>query len=53
MPEQKPTKDYISGLFNCHLKRAPGGGDGDDGSPEGGGEPGLPGWGQPGALVPV
>jgi hypothetical protein len=41
-PEQTTTKDHISELFNCHFKRAPGGGDGDDGDGEREG-PGLPG----------
>jgi hypothetical protein len=51
-PEQTTTKDHISKLFNCHFKRAPGGGDGDN-EDGGGGGPGLPGWAQPGALVLV
>jgi hypothetical protein len=52
-PELKPTKNHISGLFNQHLKQMPGGGDSDDGDPPGGEGPGLPGWAQPGALVPI
>jgi hypothetical protein len=52
-PEPKPTRNHISGLFNQHLKQMPGGGDGDNEDLPGGGGPGLPGWAQPGALVPV
>jgi Retrotransposon gag protein len=52
-PEPKPTKNHISGLFNQHLKQTLAGGDDDDRDPLGGGGPGLLGWAQPGALVPV
>jgi hypothetical protein len=50
-PDHPAKKSNIGALFNHYLKQAPN--RGGDGGKDGDGNPDLPRWAQPGALVPV